>query len=128
MLKNSARNCAFLFSLDGNGIFFISEKSNARSPGPSKGFRAALPNVFGAGMAKAFAFQKLPVVFAPLLGSPIRFGRSELPPVLLLSPLRVGVSGRPACKVRIPPICQSPRIFETGPELRYACPCPNGIA
>src|ERR1051325_992578 len=102
MLKNSARNCALAFSSAVNGIFFISEKSRARMPGPISEFRPALPNVFAAGMAKALAFQKLLVVFAPVLGSPIRFGRSEPPPVLLLSPVSVGVIGRPDCRVRIP--------------------------
>src|SRR5262249_7345729 len=101
MLKNSARNCARRFSDALNGMFFINEKSNDRIPGPIKIFRPAFPNKFAfpneftGAVTKSASFQKLPVVFGPLFGSPTRFGRSLPPPVLVLSPLQVGVTGRP---------------------------------
>src|ERR1051326_3215145 len=107
-------------------MFFISEKSNALIGGPITMFRPPLPKVFAAGICQAGCwsaaqFERVPLARivhvlnqAPVPGfeirqSPMRFGRSDPEAVLLLSPLIVGVNGRPACRVRIPPICQPPR-------------------
>jgi hypothetical protein len=45
MLKNSARNCALAFSP--SFMFFKTEKSKSRYPGPTTMLRPASPNVSG---------------------------------------------------------------------------------
>src|SRR5947208_1650178 len=94
MLKTSLRNWIRRLPSAAIAKFFTIEKSKDFIPGPINTPLPSLPNVFAGGSAKALAFQKAPVVFGPLLGSPIRFGR-ELAPVLVGSPDIVAVTGRP---------------------------------
>ena len=63
-------------------------------PGPVNMPVPAFPNVPLAGIAKAAGFQNWLEVFGPEFGSPMMFGRT-VAPVLLISPLRVGVAGLP---------------------------------
>src|SRR5215813_12601507 len=98
-------------------------KSKFFRPGPRRMFLPALPNVpialrLHAGASSERQLRRVTPSASSVHGlnqrsgvglgtrqSPITFGRSEPPPVLLSSRPEDTVNGRPPCKVRIPVIC-----------------------
>src|SRR5439155_25906468 len=63
---------------------------------------------------------------ALLLGSPIRSGRSTVPPELLKLPERVAVSGLPVCHWNKLESCHPPTICAKMPLDMNGFPAPNG--
>src|SRR5438876_8816930 len=125
-LNDSARNSRF--SRSEIGVNFANPKSREAYPGPVITPLGAFPNWPSGWSWNAFTSNHSSGVFGPVLGSPVRLGRSLNAPVSLWSPVRSGVSGRPACATRIVFSCQPPTNFWTIPLAfeASAFPFPTG--
>jgi hypothetical protein len=132
-LKTSARSCRLRRSP--RAVFLTSEALTFSVPGPSRVLRPALPNVPGAGNAKADVSNQRSGVRFERVGSPTTFGRSFAPkpsverpvPLLSMSESRATVNGLPVWSVTMPKVCQPLKIVESQPRsARCARPLPNG--
>src|SRR5215210_9517040 len=100
-------------------------------------FLPALPNVPGAGKAKATVLNHCSVVEFESSGFPIRLGRSLAPkpridrpvPLLSISESSATVNGRPDCSATMPNVSHPLKTVESQPSsATYSRPFPNGNA
>src|ERR1700756_153779 len=101
-------------------VVFMEEKSKLTYFGPRRMLRPALPKTScGEAMANADRFHQFRIRLGPLLGLARRsqLSCSKLT-ILTASSLLASKqeAGKPVRTVLIPPICQPPRTFSTGPD------------